>query len=210
MAFNFSTEGVSGSCMKMILSAALGNLSAATIVAPSTGTSPTRSTEAPSPGSTPCPSARSFTGGPQWYVPGLYEVDFDLPSACFGQKDVTIRLQAASRCAAAPRARTTARRRRPTSISASATFRQIFQPRKNAIMKYAKRYMAKIGSAGILLAALAATACMDHGDDIPLIELGAVENSFTVNATAGHVDIQVYSNQPAVLSLLDDGACGPT
>ena len=34
-------------------------------------------------------------------------------------------------------------------------------------MKYAKRYMAKIGSAGILLAALAATACMDHGDDIP-------------------------------------------
>lgn len=51
-------------------------------------------------------------------------------------------------------------------------------------MKYAKRYMAKIGSAGILLAALAATACMDHGDDIPLIELGAVENSFTVNATA--------------------------
>ena len=73
-------------------------------------------------------------------------------------------------------------------------------------MKYAKRYMAKIGSAGILLAALAATACMDHGDDIPLIELGAVENSFTVNATAGHVDIQVYSNQPAVLSLLDDGA----
>lgn len=73
-------------------------------------------------------------------------------------------------------------------------------------MKYAKRYMAKIGSAGILLAALAATACMDHGDDIPLIELGAVENSFTVNATAGHVDIQVYSNQPAVLSFLDDGA----
>lgn len=63
-------------------------------------------------------------------------------------------------------------------------------------MKYAKRYMAKIGSAGILLAALAATACMDHGDDIPLIELGAVENSFTVNATAGHVDIQVYSNPP--------------
>ena len=61
-------------------------------------------------------------------------------------------------------------------------------------MKYAKRYMAKIGSAGILLAALAATACMDHGDDIPLIELGAVENSFTVNATAGHVDIQAYSN----------------
>ena len=41
-------------------------------------------------------------------------------------------------------------------------------------MKYAKRYMAKIGSAGILLTALAATACMDHGDDIPLIELGAV------------------------------------
>lgn len=73
-------------------------------------------------------------------------------------------------------------------------------------MKYAKRYMAKIGSAGILLTALAATACMDHGDDIPLIELGAVENSFTVNATAGHVDIQVYSNQPAVLSFLDDGA----
>ena len=73
-------------------------------------------------------------------------------------------------------------------------------------MKYAKRSMAKIGSAGILLAALAATACMDHGDDIPLIELGAVENSFTVNATAGHVDIQVYSNQPAVLSFLDDGA----
>ena len=26
-------------------------------------------------------------------------------------------------------------------------------------MKYAKRYMAKIGSAGILLTALAATAC---------------------------------------------------
>ena len=73
-------------------------------------------------------------------------------------------------------------------------------------MKYAKRYMAKIGSAGILLTALAATACMDHGDDIPLIELGTVENSFTVNATAGHVDIQVYSNQPAVLSFLDDGA----
>lgn len=73
-------------------------------------------------------------------------------------------------------------------------------------MKYAKRYMAKIGSAGILFAALAATACMDHGDDIPLVELGAVDNSFTVNATAGHVDIQVYSNQPALLSFLDDGA----
>ena len=31
------------------------------------------------------------------HLPGLYEVDFDLPSACFGQKDVTIRLQAASK-----------------------------------------------------------------------------------------------------------------
>ena len=60
-------------------------------------------------------------------------------------------------------------------------------------MKYAKRYMAKIGSAGILLTALAATACMDHGDDIPLIELGAVENSFTVNATAGPVATPVHS-----------------
>lgn len=38
-----------------------------------------------------------YWAGPQWYVPGLYEVDFDLPSACFGQKDVTIRLQAASK-----------------------------------------------------------------------------------------------------------------
>lgn len=77
-------------------------------------------------------------------------------------------------------------------------------------MKYAKRYMAKIGSAGILLTALAATACMDHGDDIPLIELGAVENSFTVNATAGHVDIQVYSTSRPCCRSSTTGPRGPT
>ena len=98
MAFNFSTEGVSGSCMKMILSAALGNLSAATIVAPLywdvsyslDGSTFTRFDTVPI-------RTLVYWAGPQWYVPGLYEVDFDLPSACFGQKDVTIRLQAASK-----------------------------------------------------------------------------------------------------------------
>lgn len=98
VAFNFSTEGVSGSCMKMILSAALGNLSAATIVAPLywdvsyslDGSTFTRFDTVPI-------RTLVYWAGPQWYVPGLYEVDFDLPSACFGQKDVTIRLQAASK-----------------------------------------------------------------------------------------------------------------
>lgn len=88
MAFNFSTEGVSGSCMKMILSAALGNLSAATIVAPLywdvsyslDGSTFTRFDTVPI-------RTLVYWAGPQWYVPGLYEVDFDLPSACFGQKD---------------------------------------------------------------------------------------------------------------------------
>ena len=89
---------VSGSCMKMILSAALGNLSAATIVAPLywdvsyslDGSTFTRFDTVPI-------RTLVYWAGPQWYVPGLYEVDFDLPSACFGQKDVTIRLQAASK-----------------------------------------------------------------------------------------------------------------
>lgn len=77
-------------------------------------------------------------------------------------------------------------------------------------MKYAKRYMAKIGSAGILLTALAATACMDHGDDIPLIELGAVENSFTVNATAGHVDIRSTPTSRPCCRSSTTGPRGPT
>ena len=80
--------------MKMLLSAALGNLSAATIVAPLywdvsyslDGSTFTRFDTVPI-------RTLVYWAGPQWYVPGLYEVDFDLPSACFGQKDVTIRLQ---------------------------------------------------------------------------------------------------------------------
>lgn len=73
-------------------------------------------------------------------------------------------------------------------------------------MKYAKRYMAKIGSAGILLTALAATACMDHGDDIPLIELGAVENSFTVNATAA---TSTYRSTPTSRPCCRSSTTGP-
>ena len=78
--------------------AQLGNLSAATIVAPLywdvsyslDGSTFTRFDTVPI-------RTLVYWAGPQWYVPGLYEVDFDLPSACFGQKDVTIRLQAASK-----------------------------------------------------------------------------------------------------------------
>lgn len=73
-------------------------------------------------------------------------------------------------------------------------------------MKHAQKYRSKIGSAGILLAALSAASCMDLGDEVLRTELGAVESSFTVNATAGHVDIRIYSNQDALLSFLDDGA----
>lgn len=52
---------------------------------------------------------------------------------------------------------------------------------------------------------LALGACaMDEGDESPLVEFGATATEFTVNATAGHVDIEVLSNQNCLLSFLDD------
>lgn len=98
VAFSFSTEGVNGSCMKMILSTVLGGLSAATIVAPlywdvsyslDGGANYTRFDTVPI-------RSIAYWAGPQWYVPGLGEVEIDLPAACFGQREVTVKLQAAS------------------------------------------------------------------------------------------------------------------
>lgn len=52
---------------------------------------------------------------------------------------------------------------------------------------------------------LALGACtMDNGDESPLVEFGTVQSEFTVNATAGHVDIEVLSNQDCRLSFLDE------
>lgn len=64
-----------------------------------------------------------------------------------------------------------------------------------------------ISNYGKLLAAaitLAFGACtMQEGDDRPLVEFGTTGKEFTVNATAGHVDLEVLSNQRCLLRFID-------
>ena len=69
-------------------------------------------------------------------------------------------------------------------------------------MKYGISRYGKYFSAFMVLALGACT--MDNGDESPLVEFGTVQSEFTVNATAGHVDIEVLSNQDCRLSFLDE------
>lgn len=70
------------------------------------------------------------------------------------------------------------------------------------MMKYRIANYGRLFAAAMMLA-LGACA-MDEGDESPLVEFGATATEFTVNATAGHVDIEVLSNQNCLLSFLDD------
>lgn len=69
-------------------------------------------------------------------------------------------------------------------------------------MKYGISRYGKLFAAAMTLT-LGACA-MDEGDESPLVEFGVTATEFTVNATAGHVDMELLSNQSCHLSFLDD------
>ncbi|MDE7443609.1 MAG: hypothetical protein K2M65_05560, partial [Muribaculaceae bacterium] len=59
----------------------------------------------------------------------------------------------------------------------------------------------------LLFSAAAVTlwSCRDTKiDETPMDEFGATENTFTVSANPGHVDLSIYSNQHCSLSFVED------